>query len=301
VLNGRATAAAEPERFAIAFRGNTFAFSDVSAFVMPDATVTFDAVGGPPGRYTLTARDGVLVPTSARRWRWTAPSTPGLYTLRIEDPLKEHTVTLRAFVMVPAKGMRGGYLNGYQIGEYPPPPAGNRSIYAPPPGFIEVTKDNEDTRLSPHFRLKQFLCKQEPRGQYPKYVVLQERLLLKLEAILSTVNTLGVDADTLNVMSAYRTPFYNHLIGDVRYSMHQWGSAADIFVDTKRKDQMDDLNRDDVVDAGDARFLYDIIEQLLATPEYRRLEGGMGWYPATAAHPPFVHVDVRGARARWKG
>ena len=27
----------------------------------------------------------------------------------------------------------------------------------------------------------------------------------------------------------------------------------------------------------------------------------MGYYPATSAHPPFVHVDVRGTAARWKG
>jgi hypothetical protein len=27
----------------------------------------------------------------------------------------------------------------------------------------------------------------------------------------------------------------------------------------------------------------------------------MGFYPGTAAHPPFVHVDVRGTRARWQG
>jgi len=24
-------------------------------------------------------------------------------------------------------------------------------------------------------------------------------------------------------MSGFRTPYYNHAIGDVKYSMHQWG------------------------------------------------------------------------------
>ena len=122
--------------------------------------------------------------------------------------------------------------------------------------------------------------------------------------ILSELNALGVDADTLNVMSVYRTPYYNHLIGDVRYSMHQWGSAADIYVDTKRKNRMDDLNGDDQIDTGDSRYLHDLVERMLTAPQnrrYRSLEGGMGRYPATAAHPPFVHVDVRGTRARWQG
>ena len=297
----------EPAPFGLAFRGQIFPFRDVSTFVLPDATVVFEAVGGPVGIYTFTAHDGVLVPMTARRWRWTAPSTPGLYTLKIDDPKKKDTITLRAFVMVPAKLVRGGVLNGYRIGEYPPKPAAGRSNYTPPAGFIEVTKDNQDTKLSPHFRLKQFLCKQEPLERFPKYVVLQERLLLKLEAILAEVKGLGMDADTLHVMSAYRTPYYNHLIGDVRYSMHQWGSAADVFIDTDHKDRMNDLNRDGRIDIGDSRFLYDLVERMLAAPRNpndrrnRNLEGGMGWYPATAAHPPFVHVDVRGTRARWQG
>jgi len=27
----------------------------------------------------------------------------------------------------------------------------------------------------------------------------------------------------------------------------------------------------------------------------------MGFYPSTSTHPPFVHVDVRGTKARWHG
>jgi len=31
------------------------------------------------------------------------------------------------------------------------------------------------------------------------------------------------------------------------------------------------------------------------------LVGGIGIYPATSAHGPFVHIDARGTRARWNG
>jgi len=31
------------------------------------------------------------------------------------------------------------------------------------------------------------------------------------------------------------------------------------------------------------------------------LVGGVGIYPANSAHGPFVHIDVRGTRARWGG
>ncbi len=102
-------------------------------------------------------------------------------------------------------------------------------------------------------------------------------------------------------MSAFRTPYYNQAIGDVKYSMHQWGSAADIYIDPLRKDRIADLNRDGQVDIQDSKFLYDEIERMLATKDFARFQGGMGFYPGTSAHPPFVHVDVRGTAARWKG
>ena len=203
--------------------------------------------------------------------------------------------------MIPASQVQNGSLNGYPIGQYPARALNGNPIYERPAGFVEVTKQNEDAKLSPHFRLKQFVCKEDTTRRYPKYVVLKERLVLKLEAILERVNTLGYHVDTLHVMSAYRTPYYNHAIGDVLYSMHQWGSAADIFIDKDDKGVMDDLNHDGKVDANDSRLLFDDIEQMLAEPAYGRFQGGMGWYPGTAAHPPFVHVDVRGAKARWRG
>ena len=77
-------------------------------------------------------------------------------------------------------------------------------------------------------------------------------------------------------MSAYRTPYYNHAIGDVKYSMHQWGSAADVYVDPDKKNRMEDLNRDGRVDIQDAKFLYDEIERMLTTKESRRFAGRNG-------------------------
>jgi hypothetical protein len=296
VAVSRATAGkfdAKVENFWISFHGHTSAYHDISTVVMPDATVTFEITGGRADDvYELGIRDGVGVPSSARKWRWTAPSSPGVYTLRFSDRSRGGSITVHALVMVPASEVRNGTLNGYRIGDYPT---------SPPPGFIEVTKENQDTKVSPHFQLKQFVCKQDPPDHFPKYILLQELLPLKLEAVLQEVNALGFDADTLHVMSGYRTPFYNDAIGDVRLSQHQWGSAADIFVDTEHKDQMDDLNRDGRIDVNDSRFLYDAIERLLAQPMLKPFQGGMGFYPATSAHPPFVHVDVRGAAARWRG
>ena len=294
---------AKTAAFALVFHGERSAYRDTSVVVMPGAAVIFDAAG-PAGDYTLKTDHGTAVQQSACQFRWTAPARPGTYELMFKGPGRKEAhdeIVVHAFVMVPATNARKGILNGYRIGEYPSTPLKGNPIYLPPRGFIEVTKENQDTKVSPHFTLKQFLCKQDPAGAFPKYVVLKERLPLKLEAVLERVNELGVKVDTLNVMSAYRTPYYNHAIGDVKYSMHQWGSAADVYVDPGKKNRMEDLNRDRKVDIQDAKFLYDEIERMLTTKEHRRFEGGLGYYPATSAHPPFVHVDVRGSAARWKG
>ena len=60
---------------------------------------------------------------------------------------------------------------------------------------------------------------------------------------------------------------------------------------------MDDLNRDGRVDTNDAAFLAKFVERVETV--YPELIGGIGVYPATSAHGPFVHIDVRGAKARW--
>jgi len=163
---------------------------------------------------------------------------------------------------------------------------------------VEVTKENEETLIAPHFKLKQFLCKQE--GDYPKYLVLQERLLVKLELILERVNRKGYYCETFAIMSGYRTPYYNEVIGNVKYSRHLWGGAADIFIDENPKDgMMDDINRDGKMDYRDAAILYDITDELYGKSWYRPFVGGLAQYKKTYSHGPFVHVDVRGFRARW--
>jgi hypothetical protein len=287
--------------FAVTFHDETSAYRDAAVIVLPGASVAFHTADGPPGDYAAATADGTLVQRGLRQWRWTAPDRPGTYLITFEGPGKKDAIAVHGFVMVPATEVKGGLLNGYRIGKYPAAPPNGNPIYLPPPGFIEVTKENQDTRVSPHFTLKQFLCKEDTTRSFPKYVLLKERLPLKLEAVLERVNAMGFAVETLHVMSGFRTPFYNHAIGDAKYSMHQWGGAADVYVDPLKNDRMADLNHDGQVDIQDSRLLYDEIERLLASKELARFQGGLAFYPGTSAHPPFVHVDVRGTAARWKG
>jgi hypothetical protein len=269
-----------------------------SLTVLPGETVTLEVADSNAGsRCVVQPAAGKLVPLCKGSWKWTSPSTPGLYPIQVAAPDGYDAVTLQAFVIVPFNRLQGEILNGYRIGRYPNKPLRGLDDYVKPAGFVEVTKENEDALASPHFRLKQFLCKEMCGSK--KYIVLNERLLLALEFLLKRVNDAGYRATTFTVMSGYRTPAYNKSIGNVRYSMHQYGAAADIFIDENGDGMMDDLNGDGVSDIRDAEVLYRLINEAAALPEAQGLIGGIGKYPPTAAHGPFVHVDVRGRKARW--
>jgi hypothetical protein len=290
-----------PEKagFTIRINDETSSYRVMSAFVLPSEQLTLEvqnpALSGP---YSLEISAGVITHRRPARWHWQAPDRPGLTALRIIHPAAHDSMQLNVFTMVPYDQLQGEELNGYRIGKYPAIPLKQLPIYRPPRGFIEVNEDNLETLVSPHFRLKDFLCKQD--GDYPKYLVLQEKLLLKLELILEKVNEQGVRCNTFHVMSGYRTPYYNKLIGNVKYSRHLWGGAADIFIDEHPADgMMDDLNGDGQINYRDAGVLYDIIDRMYGKPWYQRFLGGLGRYKKTSNHGPFVHVDVRGFRARW--
>jgi hypothetical protein len=299
VASDAAAAADGDAGFLVRVNGCINPYSVFGVYVPAGGSVHVELLpGGGTSRYAVQAPEGPLRPHRAGEWTWRAPGDAGLFPLVVRRAVDGASMTLNVFVLEPANAVLEGSLHGYTIGAYPARALGDQPIYRPPQGFIEVTTDNAATPVSPHFTLGQFLCKQD--GSHPKYVVLQERLILFLEVVLREVNRHGWHCSTLHVMSGYRTPAYNAAIGNVPYSRHLWGGAADVFIDADPADgRMDDLNGDGVVDKGDADTLYDFIEGLLDRGGLDEFTGGLGSYGPTGAHGPFVHVDVRGQRARW--
>lgn len=207
-----------------------------------------------------------------------------------------HFITMRPFA-----DKVQGRIGTYRIGFFPAEVRGARSAaYRNPEGFLEVTSGNADTPISEHFRLRDFLTKDQG-NVWPKYLVLREPLVDKLELLLDELRGMGIQADRLRVMSGFRTPQYNALGvgagGRASDSRHQYGDAADVYVVNGARDWMSDLNGDGRVDTRDARVLASAVEQV--ERKYPELTGGVGIYQATDAHGPFVHIDVRGKRARW--
>jgi uncharacterized protein YcbK (DUF882 family) len=278
-------------------RSLAFHYADGAVFVMPHEKVPLVMTAFGSRLFSLEAPQGALTSTGPNKWTWEAPGEKGRYPLEVRFPGSGKVVDFNAFVMVPAADVTNGVLNDYRIGFYPAKPLKGNPAYIAPKGFIEVTKDNEDTKVSPHFRLKQFLTKQT--SGYPKYLVLDERLIYLLEAIGTNLEPLGYKADDIVIMSGYRTPFYNKAIGDTEFSMHQWGRASDIFLDKNHDGMMDDINKDKIVDREDAVTLANLLEALAKTERLSTFIGGIGIYAATSAHGPFVHVDTRPWKARW--
>ena len=291
VLAARPPSAAEKEKtpFAVTTQGLTFTDKVASLTVLPGADLDLEVIGD-DGPYRVAAKEGRVVNRTPATWRWRAPAVTGVSTVTVEDARQRKALELHVFVIVPFEDVRDGRLNGYRIGTYP--------AKTQPLGFVEVTPENVRTKLSPHFELRQFLCKQP--GGFPKYVVLSEALILKLERIIGALGRAGRGVDTLTIMSGYRTPFYNEGIGNVRDSQHTAGTAADIYVDEKIDGQMDDLDRDGVVTRDDSIWLFRLIDGMDRMPA-ALFRGGLGDYGSTAAHGPFVHTDVRGRLARWRG
>jgi hypothetical protein len=285
--------------FAVKIRDNVSPYEIIYVSVLPGEKLDIEIVE-PDGQseFRLDAEWCEVRRNEQYKWTWSAPAGKGMYPLNILEIASGDRMIVNAFVVVPISEKKGEDLNGYRIGSYPAIPLRQLPIYTPPKGFIEVTEENLNTRVSPHFTLSQFLCKQE--GGFPKYLVLRTKLLLKLELILEKVNEKGYACSTFNVLSGYRTPYYNKLIGNVKYSRHLWGGAADIFIDENPPDDMmDDLNNDGKNDYHDAAILYDIIDGMYGKSLYQHFIGGLGRYRKSSLHGPFVHVDVRGFRARW--
>jgi len=271
-------------------------FSIGSIFVLPGDEVFIDY---PPGLFSsVRATEGRVSVVSNSRRHWTAPrsadTNPTLYFLKDGDSV---AIQVNVFVLVPLSDMVDGRIDAYRIDEYPDPAAiSTDADYSKPVGFVKVSEANQDRQVSPHFTIGQFVAKQE--SDWPKYIAPGPKLYVQLEQILTDVNAQGFRTDSLTIMSGYRTPYYNAAIGNVPYSRHIYGDAADIFVDLDGDYRMDDLNGDGLINRDDAEVLASWVDyptEVTADED----DGGLGVYAPKPWRGPFVHVDTRGTRARW--
>lgn len=247
-------------------------------------------------RFVMPPRP-IRIPVLAGNLNYTSKLIPAVHEVTGASKVGRFSmVTMKSFGEKVA-----GSVGGYRVGYWPEEKGRLRSeAYENPSGFIEVTRDNEYMRVSEHFQLHDFLT-HDQAAVWPKYLVLREPLLDKLELVIQDLKRRGVRADGMHVLSGFRTPHYNLELGDgsgrARDSRHQFGDAADVIIDSDDNGRMDDLNHDGRINFADARVILASVERVERA--YPDLVGGVGLYPSSGPAGPFAHIDVRGERARW--
>jgi uncharacterized protein YcbK (DUF882 family) len=218
-----------------------------------------------------------------------SPKRSGLFHLAVIADGKRTIVSeILVAVLVPFSEKLGSSLNGYRIGTYRWERA--RGDATPPPlGFVEVWADDAPLWVSNHLQLADFITHDAQQEQWPKYLALDRRILDKIELVL---DRLGARERilTVNVHSGFRTPLHNRRVpraaGDSR---HQYGDAIDLAMDA---------DQDGRVSYFDILAMARAVE--LVERDYPELVGGMGVY-GNRGVAPYVHIDVRGERKRWRG
>ena len=227
----------------------------------------------------------------------TPPRDPGVWNVlvRARDAVRRAS-DISVVTLVPEAEVRGGRIGRYRIGSWPD----ETGAYAPPRGFVQVTPEKLDTKVSEHVRLGDFVTKGQD-AVWPKYVALSPRVLDKLELTIQELERRGHPVENIFVVSGFRTPWYNATGGDTQgrgaLSRHMYGDALDFAVDNDGDRRMDDLNGDGRVTVADARIVAEAAEEV--ERRFPELIGGIGVYAPTGAHAGFVHLDTRGYRARW--
>jgi hypothetical protein len=240
--------------------------------------------------------DGEGLRLVEERFGLEAARTPGIYTMPDSTGRPGFSfIVLRDF-----GSKSGAQVGQYRVGFWPDERGRRRNdAYGNPTGFIEVTEENQDTYVSEHFRLRDFLTKNQ-REVWPKYLVLDERLVDKLELVITELRRSGYTADRLTVISGFRTPDHNRAVrasGASADSRHQFGDAADVIVDSDGNGKMDDLTKDGRVNARDIALFVGAVERVEAM--HPDLVGGLGIYRPTTYTSGYLHIDVRGQRIRW--
>jgi uncharacterized protein YcbK (DUF882 family) len=262
---------------------------------LPGAQVEYplEVQGDPEDvRYAWVAlgRDSIEGTPRALVEKMRAPDRPGFYRLAVigADGSRIMVDSIALAVLVPFKAKSGSALNGYRIGYYG---GERRGRVTGPDGFVEVASDAMDLPVSRHLRVADFLTR-DGQTSWPRYAALDPRLLDKIELVLDEIDKRrtrkGAEA-TVDVHSGFRTPSHNRrVLRAAQDSRHQYGDAADLRIDA---------NGDGRINGTDLLLIsraVDSVEEL-----HPELAGGLGLYSQNGS--PYVHIDARGQRVRWRG
>jgi hypothetical protein len=269
------------------------------SFAMPEQEISYplDVHGDPTGLQYAWVRNGetdlstAALPLAGDKVK--VPAKAGFYRLALIREDRQRVVPgLTLAVLVPFEEKEGAMLRGYRIGTYLAERASGRT--PPPEGFLEITPADLDLPITKHLHVGDFL-NHDQQGVWPSYAAVNPKLLDKLELVIAEIARWHGDkaiADLeIDVHSGFRAPEHNRKIRRAaRDSQHQYGDAADVAIDA---------NGDGKLTAIDSRMVGLAVE--IVELKHPSLVGGLGMYTSGHSSTNYVHIDVRGKRARWRG
>jgi len=273
---------------------------DISVNNVPLQQHMMAFVASPGSRLTLSCADSLSWSISdldfhgtGTDFSFTLPRCHDTYTVTASDES-----SMQEWIMIVPlhkNQFRTASLNSFPVGFYGD---GNSRDHLPDRGFIELRPDFFNARISTHLSFSDFLGHTE--GDWPQYMVLDMRLVHKLECVLAEVALSYPEARDIHCISGFRTPAYNAAIGnDTGFSLHLYGAASDFWIEGwPANDLIDDLDRNKRIDVFDGEFIVAAARRLEAAGEVA--VGGGSAYRWITSHGPFVHLDTRGSAAVWQ-
>ncbi len=268
-------------------------------FAMPSQEISYplDVHGDPTSLQYAWLRVGDTALSTTPRpltgARVLVPNKAGFYKLTlVKDDQQRAVEGLTLAVLVPFEEKEGGMLRGYRIGTYLSERV--RGKTPPPEGFLEITAADLNIPITKRLRVGDFL-NHDQRGVWPSYAAVNPKLLDKLELVIAEIARWHGDKAvvdlSIDVHSGFRTPDRNRRIRRAaKDSQHQYGDAADVAIDA---------NGDGKLTAMDSRMVGLAVE--IVELKHPNLIGGLGIYTSGHSSTNYVHIDVRGRRARWRG
>jgi hypothetical protein len=269
------------------------------AFAMPSQEISYplDVHGDPSSLQYAWVRNGdTALATAAQPLagdKVTAPDTAGFYRLALLKSGQQRQVEgLTLAVLVPFEEKERGYIRGYRIGTYLAERV--RGKTPPPEGFLEIMAADVEIPITRHLKVGDFL-NHDQIGKWPSYSAINPKLLDKLELVIAEIarwhGEKAVADIEIDVHSGFRSPERNRRVRRAASdSQHQYGDAADVAIDA---------NGDGKITAIDTRMVGLAVE--IVELKHPDLVGGLGIYTSGHASTNYVHIDVRGKRARWRG
>lgn len=265
-------------------------------FTLPGETVEYplQIQGDPAGLAYTWVRVGDSVAVAPVRplagARLAGPEKPGFYRVMLVRGGERRVIDgLAVAVLAPFTDKVGGLLNGYRIGTYVSEKMGGSS--APVEGFMEILPGDLDLKITKHLKVSDFVA-HDKQQSWPRYAAVSPKLLDKLELVVGEIQRWHGSSDVelaLDVRSGFRSPDHNRKIRRAaKDSRHQYGDAADVAMD---------VNGDGKFNSMDTRLLGLAVE--IVEMKHPHLAGGLGMY--LRGRMPYVHIDARGKKARWRG